>query len=304
MLAAVHILTEALRKRRIEIVHTNSYHDRTIGAFAARRIRAGCVASVHSCFSIQHNLTHWYRNRYLIHHFTPDGYSTKEILVRKDGIPADRITVVHNALPPGAYVRSDADRARIRAEFSIPADAILIGNVGTMVPFKGQTHLLGAMAQLRDSARDVRCMIVGDGELASSLRDQAREHGLADRVVFAGHRTDLSALYSAFDIFSLPSLDFGGETYPLVVLTALAACLPVVASDVGDVAYMVRDGYNGFLTRPGDAAGHAAALRSLIDDDALRAGMGALSKRKSEEDHSIETMVGQFEQIYSRITRA
>ena len=303
MFAAARMLVRELRSRRIDIVHTNSYQDRTIGAIAAHRLKAGSVASIHSCFSIQHNATHWFRNRFLIQHFTPDGYSTKEILVHKDGIPAERITVVHNALPADAYGRSDALRAQIRGEFSIPEDAILIGNIGSMVAFKGQTRLLDALTRLRDSSRDVRCMIVGDGELAVSLREKAQALGLSERVIFPGHRTDLSALYSAFDIFSLPSLDFGGETYPLVVLTALAAGLPVVASDVGDVKYLVRPNVNGFLTRPGDSADHAAALRMLIDDDALRSTMGANSMRASREDHSLDAMVQRFEQIYRSVLR-
>ncbi|MBL0176387.1 MAG: hypothetical protein IPP94_14170 [Ignavibacteria bacterium] len=78
--------------------------------------RLGCanVASVHSCLSIQHNLLHWFRNRHLIDHFVPDGYSTKTLLVEKDGIAPERITVVHNALPDAQVQRSADLRTRVQ----------------------------------------------------------------------------------------------------------------------------------------------------------------------------------------------
>ncbi|MBL0176388.1 MAG: glycosyltransferase [Ignavibacteria bacterium] len=157
--------------------------------------------------------------------------------------------------------------------------------------FKGHTHLLDAMALLRADG----CNALHDRGRRRTGAVPARRPGRSasrDRVIFPGYRSDLSALYSAFDIFSLPSIDFGGETYPLVVLSALSAGLPVAASDVGDVRYMVRDGYNGFLLPPGDAARHAEALQTLIDNEVLRREMGALCSGKSPGGEPSEAMVG------------
>jgi glycosyltransferase involved in cell wall biosynthesis len=301
LLAAVRALTSALRGRAVDVVHTNSNFDRTIGAIAARRLGCASVTSVHSCLSIQRNLLHWYRNHQLIDHCIPDGHSTKALLVAKDGIPAERITVVHNALPPSQVHHAPLLRTSTREEFAVPDGALLIGTVGRLVDFKGHAHLLDAMALLRAEGRDVFCVIVGDGVLMPVLREQARSLRIEDRIRFAGYRTDLTALYSAFDIFSLPSVDFGGETYPFVVLYALASGLPVVASDVGDVKDMVRDGYNGFLVPPGRADLHAVAMRTLIDDAILRRGMAGHALEKSRTDHSFDAMIGAFETIYEMV---
>jgi glycosyltransferase involved in cell wall biosynthesis len=293
-------LVRACRGRGVDVMHSNSYIDRSIAAFAGLRLGCVNIASVHSCLSIRRNALHWFRNAALVDQFVPDGHSTRRVLIDQDRIPAERITVIHNGIPE-EVVRTDAGlRARLRSEFAIPDDIPVLGAIGTMIPFKGHACLLDAVAQLRGARTDFRCVIVGNGPSEESLRAQVSALGLDELVLLPGHRTDLDALYSLFDVFVMPSLDNGGETFPLVMVYALAAGLPVIGSDVGDIAYMV-DGSNGMLIPPGDPTALSGAIARLLAEARLRTSMGARSRALYEERFTIGAMTDQFVALYERL---
>ena len=110
----VRELRDVIKRRGIGIVHTNTNYDRTAGAIAARLSGARHVASIHSFHSIQHNLTHWLRNRFWTDRFITLGEGAKEILTRGDGIAPERISIVPLGLDPDEMRRSDELRAKVR----------------------------------------------------------------------------------------------------------------------------------------------------------------------------------------------
>ena len=296
-------MVSALRDDHVDVIHSNSNLDRTIGALAARKLRCACVASVHSCLSIQHNITHWFRNRFLIHRFTPVGHSTQRVMTGKDRIPASRISVVHIGMPEEAVRFSAEGRRRVRAELGLSDDAVLIGNLARLVAFKGHTYLLSAMQRLLNAHPSARCAIAGDGELRDSLQSQVGALGLSAQVTLLGHRNDISDFLSACDIYAQPSVDFGGETFPVSVLNAMAAGRPIVASDVGDIRYMVLDGDNGFLTKDKQSRELADALSLLVADVSLREAMGKRSRALFLERFTLETMIANLEKVYHEVVK-
>jgi glycosyltransferase involved in cell wall biosynthesis len=296
-------IVDRLRERSIDIVHTNSNIDRTVGALVARKLGCRCVTSVHSCMSIQHNLTHWIRNRFLIHHFLPVSLASQQVLVNEDGISAGKTTVVHNGIPRDSVAFSAELRARIRAEFGFENQHIVIGTLSRLTEFKGHTFLLQAVPDILQDQPRSRFLIVGDGELRESLAAEARERGVAHAVTFAGHRTDVSAILSACDIFAQPSRDLGGESFPLSVIEALAVRLPVVASDVGDIGDMIRDGVNGFLVKPEDTDALAAKIIRLAADRELRRELGDHGQEFFLRHLTLETLLEKIERVYSQVLR-
>jgi len=301
-LHAINMFAKALKNKNIDIIHTNSNIDRTVGAFVAKKLHCTCVASIHSCFSIQRNLTHWYRNKFLINHFTPDGYSTKKILLEKDGIPERKITVVHDGVPHESIKFNAEARAEVRRQLQIADDEIVIGAIGRLVEFKGHTYLLKATAKLLEDIANqkIKVVIVGDGELKETLLAESSALGVDKNVIFTGQRTDLSGLYSSFDIFSQPSKDFGGETFPLTMLHALSFGLPVVGTDAGDIRFQIINGENGFLVEPENVDALAEALQKLIHNKALRDSMGKVSFKHFLQNYTLDAMVDKFEAIYKR----
>jgi glycosyltransferase involved in cell wall biosynthesis len=296
--AAAKLMADSLRGDAVDIVHTNSNLDRTIGAFAAHQLGAACVASIHSCLSIQYNVTHWLRNRLLIHRFTPVGHSTARVMIGTDRIDATRIRVVHIGLPADDMVYDAAGRTRVRAELGVPDGAVLIGNLARLVAFKGHANLLSALPRVLARFPDTCCAIAGDGELRAELQGRIDALGLGGAVTLLGHRTDVADVLSACDIYVQPSLDFGGETFPVSILGALATGRPVVASDVGDVCYMILDGDDGLLTPPADIVALAEALSELIGDAARRAAMGARARALFLDRFTLETMTTNLESVY------
>jgi glycosyltransferase involved in cell wall biosynthesis len=299
--AATKNLVRTLRSEHVDIIHTNSNFDRTIGAVASWFLGCRSIASIHSCFSIRRNFTHAVRNRFLIDHFVPDGYSTSEILQTVDGISPRKITVIHDAIPEDEIRYSAEARKALRQEWQVAEHDLVIGNIGRLSEFKGQTHIIDAAQQLTAENASLKFVIVGEGELRRSLEQQTAQVGLENTVIFPGYRTDLPALLSAFDIYIQPSLDRGGETFPLAVISAAAASLPVIASDVGDIKYMVRHEQNGLLISPADSDGLAHALRQLINHPELRRQYGDASRNIFLKTLSLPAMVREFEKVYSGV---
>ena len=303
LLKHVGMLRRIIREHRIMLVHTNTNYDRTAGAFAATLEGAGHVTNVHSFHSISHNLTHMIRNRWATDHFLVDGACVKELLIREDRIAPSKISVVHLGVDPGTMKRDLGMRRAVREEFGLADEAVVIGNVGRLVPFKGQEVLLRAFAQVSRSHAHARLLLVGDGELRDPLLRLASELGIAAHVSFAGFRDDLTAVYSAFDIYTHASIEGGGETFPFAVLQALSQELPVVATRVGDVAEMVNDGVSGFIVPDKDPDALASSVNQLLADPARIASMGARSRELLLKRFTSAQMVDVVEGVYAGLTQ-
>jgi glycosyltransferase involved in cell wall biosynthesis len=291
-------LRTRMRERHIEIVHSNANYDRTCASIAAAWTPARHIAGIHSTHSIQHNITHLVRNRYGTSHFITDADAGKDVLVREDGIPPARITTVPIGIEGDDAATRAAARESTRRSLGIPDDAVVIGNVARLVPFKGHRHLLEAASRVLRSHPRALFLIVGDGELEGELAARAEALGITKRVRFLGFRDDLHTLYPAFDIYSHSSLELAAEMFPIAILRALAAALPVVCTRVGGIAAMVDDGRSGLLIPPGDPEGLAAGLERVAGDADLRRTMGAASLDLFERNYHAAMMAEKVERVY------
>ncbi len=294
---AINILYQQLKNKKIDIVHSNSNFDRTIAAFAGKFILAKNFASVHSCMSISHNITHKFRNKYLIDHFIPDGYATKKVMEEKDGIPGNKISVVHIGVPENMFKFSESGRQKLRSEFDLDGEQIVIGAVSRLVEFKGHLFLMKAFKELTEKFNNVKLLIVGDGPLGDSLKTEAANLGISNQIIFAGHRNDLSDILSSMDIFTQTSIDFGGESFPIAMLDAMSVGLPLLASDVGDLKYMVEKN-NGFLIEPKNISQITEFLKILIESKDLREDFGNESRKIFLEKFTIQKMIDRIESLY------
>jgi glycosyltransferase involved in cell wall biosynthesis len=171
--------------------------------------------------------------------------------------------------------------------------------VGRLSHYKGLDVLLRALVDVPDA----RLVVVGEGECATELRETATKCGVANRVRFAGSLDDatLLAVYAAADAFVLPSLN-RGEAFGLVLLEAMRARLPVVASAIqgSGIGEVVADGESGVLVPPGDASALATALARLRDAD-LRARMGACGRERFEARFTLERSAQRWSQLYEQV---
>lgn len=240
------IIYNFVKNNKIDIVHTNTNYDRTVGAFAAKLAGAKHVANVHSFQSISHNITHFIRNKFFTDRILSDGESIKQLLVQKDSINSEKIKVIHLGIDPESMKRDYALRDKVREEFKIDNKTILFGTTGRYVEFKGHEYLIKAFGEVCNIFDDTKLMLVGYGELEDRLKKLTNDYGITEKVIFTGFRNDLQAVYSAFDVYVHSSIEGGGEAFPFSVLYSLAQGIPAIVTDVGDVSVMVENGATGF----------------------------------------------------------
>jgi len=292
------MLRAVLRDQAVEIIHSNANYDRTCAALAAALLPVRHVAGVHSAHSIQHNITHWMRNRWGVDQFIADAEAVKTVLMEEDGIPGSHVTVIPIGVESGITEDKARVRAAVRAELGVNEDTIVIGNVARLVPFKGHQCLLNAAAVVLRERTDVLFPIIGDGELLDTLQKQASSLGIEKYSRFLGFRDDLDRLYPAFDIYCHSSLELAAEAFPLAILRALAAGLPVVCTNVGGIAMMVEDGKSGYLCPPDDPASLGGALLKVVKNPSLRASMGAASLDLFTRRFHAAAMAEKVEKVY------
>jgi glycosyltransferase involved in cell wall biosynthesis len=191
-------------------------------------------------------------------------------------------------LPNGVDTRRfkpGASRAAVRARLGIPAGAPVIGFAGSLKPWHGTDLLLVAFAAAQRIYRRARVLIIGDGPEAERLRAQASCLGLEGMALFTGAvpHHEMPELLGAMDVAVAPYRRVP-EFYfsPLKLYEYMAAGLPTIASDAGDIAEVVRDGESGLLVEPDDPAPLAAALVRLLGDATLRARLGRAARRDAE----------------------
>ncbi|UCG12795.1 MAG: glycosyltransferase family 4 protein [Deltaproteobacteria bacterium] len=208
----------------------------------------------------------------------------------------EKISVIHSGVDVNRFQRQPIDRLQKKKELDIPPDTSVVGFVGWLLPIKGTTFLVQAMAQVSQRHPSGLLVLVGNGE-DIQLKKQVESLGLEDKVLFLGWRSDVEEIMYCFDMLALPSLN---EGMGRVLVEAMAAGLPIVASRVGGIPDLIQDGKNGVLVPPANPAALAHAISELLDDGNRRKRMGEAG-RKMCRPYSTETMVKQISGLYERL---
>jgi glycosyltransferase involved in cell wall biosynthesis len=184
------------------------------------------------------------------------------------GVKRDRIRILHNSTESAPVVSAE-ERDRLRRELRLPADELVMVTIGRLSREKAQGDFVDALARLRTARPELawRAVIVGDGPERRNLETQIARLGLDGWVILAGFHARVAPFYGAADLFVLPSLSEGS---PNVILEAMSARVPIVATAAGGTPEIVADGESALLVPPGAPPVLATALETALMDRELR----------------------------------
>jgi glycosyltransferase involved in cell wall biosynthesis len=222
--------------------------------------------------------------------------SVKQDLISQ-GVSREKVVVIKNGIefePCESPLTGNNRRAIKKRELGVNNRPV----VGTITRLSKQKDVRTFLYAISDVARKyphVRCLLVGDGEQRKELEDLSNRLALNGNVTFLGYREDARESLDLFDIFVLSSL---WEGLPLVILEAMAAAKPVIATRVSGTAEAVIDGETGLLVPLRDNKGLAESIKMLLADQRLAQKMGEAGRRRVEEYFGVERMVDETESLY------
>jgi phosphatidyl-myo-inositol dimannoside synthase len=308
-LSGVRACSRLAKGQRFDLVHAHwLVPNGLIGSAASARIGLPLVISLHgSDISVSE------RSRWL-------GALVRRSFARADAVTAPSEDLLDRArrlgatgtlelIPYGADADAlhgdEASGLRVRERLGLERENVMVLGLGRFVHWKGFDVLIDAVAQVTASAPDVRLVFAGDGDLRDELMLRVRARELESCVTFAGMvlRDEVPAFLAAADVVAVPSVHYQGyvDGLPNVALEAMASAKPVVATRVGGLPQVIRDGDNGFLVEERDVAGLATAILTLAHDPPLRRRMGDRGHALVRESLNWNEVGRRFDAVYERV---
>jgi glycosyltransferase involved in cell wall biosynthesis len=283
-------LRRLIREERFDLVHAHIYASATAAAIAVLGTGVPLVVTEHTEALWQGRRERWASRRVYrrAEHIIAVSSAIRERLIERDAVPPERITVIHNAVIPAPDTSPSALPGDLR-------EGPLVGVVARLQPEKGVADFLRAAARVCAAVPDARFLVAGDGPLREELLALAGRLGVGERVRFLGYRADARALIGLLDVLVVPSLT---EGTPLIVLEAMAAGIPVVASAVGGIPDQIRHNKEGLLVPAGDPAALAEALLELLQDPDRARSLGEAALRRADSEFNHAKMVRRIEAVY------
>ena len=292
----VRKIIKLVKDRRIDIIHANGSRCMIYGGIAAKICRVPVVWHVRIIESDS------WLDKFLT-------FFSKRIIVISRAVKKrfswlknqEKIELIPNGVDLNIY-RPEETGKNVRMEYSL-GNARVVGIVGQLILKKGHKNFINASKIVSDAYQDVKFLIVGEdiirnGKYREELEGLVRSLKLDDKIIFTGYRQDIPQVISVFDIFALSSLT---EPFGRVLIEAMAMSKPVVATNVGGVPEIVKDGITGILVPPNDPNSMAEAIIHLLKNKEKAYKMGLAGRKRVEEHFSIEINVRKTEELYQEI---
>lgn len=283
-------LAQLITRRAVPLLNTlqsTDYEADTISAYGLSSVKITLLRVIDKWTA---SLTHAL--------YLPVSQTVADSYLRRLGLPRDRVRVIYNSIDLSSLACREGAAEDLRQALGIPADAFVFLNVGRMDLSKGQAHLLRAFA--RAAAADSRAylVIVGDGFLKPELRRLAGELGVAGRVCLPGQRGDIGVFLEMADVFVFPSLV---EGLGLAPIEAMMKELPCIASSIGALREVFKDGETGVLVTPGSENELTAAMLALAADPMRCKALGAAAHESAMRRFDNRAGISQWEEIYRQM---
>ena len=297
---AILAIRRYLTGNGVRILHTHGYKSNLYGLLATAHTRVGRVTTCHNWTKADRNLSLYaWLDRKCLRLF--DEIITVSDDLRSElsglGVSPDKTVTIRNGITVERFERSTPD-AELRVELGLPVDARAIAVVGRLSEEKGHEFFLRAAAEFAPRFPRVYFLLVGDGPTRSRLQQQCHALGIKSRVIFAGTRRDVGRIYALAECLVIPS---SREGLPMVLLEAMAARTPVVATTVGAIPDVVDHGVDGLLVPSGGLQELVDAMQSVLQNRDRARSMADRAHQKVQELFSSGAMARQYSRIYHRL---
>jgi glycosyltransferase involved in cell wall biosynthesis len=286
-------LATFLRRAKVDVIHAHQYPSNFWAAVLGRLTRVPVLVAHEHSWAFEGRPVRRFVDREVIARGSSVMIAVSEQdrrrMIETEGIDPRRVIVLHN----GIVGRTPTPGRDVRMELGIPAHAPVVGMIGGLRPEKGISVLLEAATVLAARHPGLKVLIAGEGD--RTLLAPAGPLGLDHVLVPLGFRRDIPDVIAACDVAVCPSFREGS---PLSVMEYMEAGVPIVASRVGGIPEVIRDGVHGKLVPPGDAASLADAVTSLLHDRDGSAAMAARARERRRRDFDLGGMISRLEELY------
>ena len=291
-------LRRLIRRLQPDLIHTWLFAANSYGRAAGIACGVKCLVAGERCVDPWKGWLELSIDRRLARHTTrivANSPGVKDFYV-EHGLPADKFVVIPNGIQPAAP--SPISREQLLAELGLPEKCFLIGLVGRLWPQKRIKDAIWAADLLKVIRQDFHFLVIGDGpdrQRLEMFRDQCR---IRDRAHFLGHRSDVPRILPHFDVFWSSSA-YEGQSNS--IMEAMAAGVPIVATDIPGTRDLVVHGQTGFLFPLGDRAALARYTHQLLNDPALGRQLGQSSRQRMLSEFTVEQMVERHTDLYREL---
>jgi glycosyltransferase involved in cell wall biosynthesis len=247
-------------------------------------------------YPLKNKLRYRFTYNFLADHILANSFSTQRTLLRNaPWLDPNRIAVVYKGIDPRPYLERPEQGVALRRELGIAPEAPVVGFVGQIIERKGITDIVQCVPIVARQLPQVKFLFVGEGALQEFLVEKTRELGVAGQTIYAGFRRDIPAVMKAIEILLLPSYV---EGFGYVLIEAMAAAKPVVATNVSSIPEIVQHGETGLLVETHRPQQLAQAILTILQDENLRRSMGQKGRELMLKKFTLERMISQIEAIF------
>ena len=295
-----------LQKHKPDILHTQLEFSDTLGSIAARLLGIPSVSTVHTIENPSvRTRTYW---RHQLRWFALRHFSTRVIAVSKKArlhhiqsakIPNDKAITLYNGIDLEVFRSRGPQMVNTaRQSLNLPETGQVICTVAVLREQKGIQYMIEALPAILERIPNAIYLVVGDGAYRNELKSLSASRGVEKRVLFAGHRTDIPAVLASCDLFVLPTL---GDALPTVLIEAMAAGKPIVASDVGGVPEIITDQTTGILVPPANPSKLAEACLQILQNESFRNTLVSNAYEVAQQKFNVHTQVRQLSTLYQNL---
>lgn len=296
----VAAIKKFVHDHEISVIHSHGYKANFYALAATHGLPVGRIATCHPWTETAYS---WRARLYtsldkkLLRRFDHVVAVSEQVRAEiLDGnLPRSFVSVIANGVDFSRFQKS-YNRKELCREFDLPADRTIIGTIGRLVPEKGQHLLIEAAAILREAFPEAYFLFVGDGPLREHLQQLIGQCGMSGRIRILGVSDRIPELLGLMHVFALPSLS---EGLPMVLLEAMAARKPVIATNVGAIPKVLTHERSGLVIKP-EADALALAIARVLNNPSFAARLKANAQQRVQREYSSEKMAQKYAALYEQ----